>query len=158
MLWSPRSEYRSSLFCESGGWYDPLQKAEEPRKASPKQIQHLASLAACSSYNLTIPANDRIELNYSDYEMVEASVKNKSDNQINVAVMPQNSEDQIRGFGLNRKSNADVLVEGENRLVLQNTNSEIFGWRADNYKWFEIDTPQDLQIAEKLFLTKNSEV
>lgn len=85
----------------------------------------LATVAgACTSaqkFSLTIPAQDRVELNYAQYDRYKASIKNQTKEGIDVAVIDKDDR-QISGFGLGPNSRSDITVSGNNTLVLQNTS------------------------------------
>lgn len=78
--------------------------------------------SACSSSKMfvNIPAQQTLELSYPNYEVFMASLKNKSTDDIEVAVLSKSSEKQIRGFGLAQGGKAEVMVESSSKLVLKN--------------------------------------
>lgn len=80
----------------------------------------LPALIACSTSQSTIviPAQERIVFSYPAIEVVEATLTNKSNSTIQVAV--RNDTAQVRGFGLAKKAKATILVEAENQLVIRN--------------------------------------
>lgn len=82
-------------------------------------------LASCSTTNvLVIPAKQAVEIDYNNYQMYNATIKNKSMKGIDVAVLNKISDEQIRGFGLGIKGTETVMVEQENKLVLSNTTNK----------------------------------
>jgi hypothetical protein len=84
----------------------------------------LIFMAACSSNSivLEIPAKQNVELDYSEFDYYTASVNNKSVKSINVSVLSNSDETQVRGFGLGPKGKDDVMVEKPNKLVIKNEN------------------------------------
>ena len=67
-----------------------------------------------------VPAKQSIEIDYPNYDLFNVNLKNSSLKNLEVAVLSKANNTKIKGFGLGKKGNADVLVEAENKLVLQN--------------------------------------
>ena len=86
----------------------------------------LFGLMACSAQEMsvTIPANQRIEIDFPNYALWIAALHNKSSQQIEIVVLNKSTQDTIRGFGLNFKAKAEVQVERGNKLVLSNNTSK----------------------------------
>ncbi len=80
---------------------------------------------SCSSNKtvFVIPQNSTIEIDYAEYDMTKATIKNKSFKEIDVVVLSKENSEQVRGFGLGVRGEADVMVERENKLVLKNTSN-----------------------------------
>ena len=72
---------------------------------------------------MNIPANDQIELDYPEDETYAAHIKNKSFNGLSIAVVDNNTDEFVRGFGLGKKGKAEVIVEGNSKLVIKNENN-----------------------------------
>ena len=94
----------------------------------PKQLLLLAFvliLNACSTTKsvLNIPANQSIEIDYPTYDFYNVKLKNKGREELAVAVLSKDNNEQVRGFGLGKKSTVDVLVEAENKLSIKNTSN-----------------------------------
>lgn len=86
----------------------------------------LLTSCATSSSIMTIPANQSVEIDYPGYDVYEVTLKNKSRRGMDVAVISKSTDDQVRGFGLGIKSKAEVMVESESKLVIQNNgNSDL---------------------------------
>jgi hypothetical protein len=80
---------------------------------------------SCSTTNvLVIPANQSVEIDFSNYEQYDAQIKNTSMKAVEVAVLDEISGEQVRGFGLGIKANETVMVEKTSKLVLTNTNDD----------------------------------
>lgn len=73
--------------------------------------------------SLKVPAGESLEVNAPDQQLYTAQVKNQSFREIDVAVLSQSDDRQVRGFGLPAKSKADVSLEPENRLVFKNNGA-----------------------------------
>jgi len=82
-----------------------------------------ASCTTSQQMTATIPANDQVELTYPEYELAEVSIKNRSLNTIEVAVLEQDDRDFVRGFGLGKLGGESVMLEKENTLVLRNDSN-----------------------------------
>ncbi len=87
-------------------------------------IAILFGLSACTMNKsvVVIPAGQTIELDYPDYEVYRATLKNKGGKGLEVAVLSKDENKQIRGFGLGTLGKVDVMVEAANKLVLRNKN------------------------------------
>lgn len=80
-------------------------------------------IASCSTTNVfVIPANQSVEIDYNNYELYDAQIKNTSTKGVEVAVLDKVSGEKIRGFGLGIKANQTITVEKTSKLVLTNTN------------------------------------
>lgn len=91
-------------------------------------ISIILILGSCHSgkSTISIPANQAVELDYPNYEMYRATIKNKSLSAIDVTVRSKSDDTQISGFGLGKMGVEDILVASENKLVIQNnTNSDV---------------------------------
>ena len=79
---------------------------------------------ACSApkNSVHIPANQTIEMDYPQYGLWMASLKNKSMVGVDIHVINKSTKDTIRGFGLNLKGQADVMVERDAYLCIVNTS------------------------------------
>ncbi|MCG8329133.1 MAG: hypothetical protein MI974_15670 [Chitinophagales bacterium] len=86
-------------------------------------IAIIISSCATNYSAVNIPAGQTVELDYPNYEVYKASLKNRALKGIEVAVLSKQNERQIRGFGLGMKAKADVMVEMGNKLSLRNNNS-----------------------------------
>lgn len=83
--------------------------------------------ASCSVNHSTvsIPAKQKIVVDYPNYSLFSAKIKNQSFNAMEVKVLSKDLK-QVRGFGLSAMGNAKVMVEKENQLVLvNNSDSDI---------------------------------
>lgn len=67
-----------------------------------------------------VPPGESVEVDYSSYAVYEACVNNRSGNEVLVRVRSKDTDQQIRGFGLDGGSRARVRVEAGNKLVLRN--------------------------------------
>lgn len=85
----------------------------------------LVVLSACatSSSVVKVPANERVVVDGLNYDMSRVSLKNKSLKTVGVAVVNDDGE-QIRGFGLGPTGKADIMVESEYKLYIQNKNGD----------------------------------
>lgn len=86
-------------------------------------IAIIISSCATNYSAVNIPAGQTVELDYPEYEVYKASIKNKALKGIEVAVLSKQDERQVRGFGLGMKAKADVMIEKGNKLSLRNNNS-----------------------------------
>lgn len=82
---------------------------------------------ACSSNHLSvqIPPQQTLTLDYPNYELFSANVKNNSFAQVDVAVISKQTAQQVRGFGLSPMGKATVMVEKENHLELTNATEKM---------------------------------
>lgn len=95
------------------------------------RLKHLLLLAivsilsACSTTKsvLLIPANQSIEIDYPTYDLYDVKLKNKGREELAVAVLSKDKNEQVRGFGLGKKATVDVLVEAENKLSIKNSSN-----------------------------------
>lgn len=80
------------------------------------------SFGSCGMNRTTvsIPAKQNIVLDYPDYSLYSAQIKNQTFKPIEVKVWSKEDDTTIRGFGLSGLGNAKVMVEKENQLVLVN--------------------------------------
>lgn len=80
-------------------------------------------LCSCSSNRsvIRIPSQQYVEIDYPNYDMFRATLKNTSSDAVDVAVISKQGDEQVRGFGLGPKSKVDVVVESENKLVIRNS-------------------------------------
>ncbi|MEM7551379.1 MAG: hypothetical protein AAF363_16985 [Bacteroidota bacterium] len=74
---------------------------------------------------IEIPPKQTIQIDYPNYDVWQATLKNKSLKGIDVAVMLKQDGYQVRGFGLGTKGNVDVMVEQESILVLKNDTKSV---------------------------------
>ncbi len=82
-------------------------------------------MAGCASEKtvVTIPARESAILDVPEqYALASAKIRNQSANDLAIKVFDQVSNDLKRGFGLAPNSTAEVLVERESRLILDNDN------------------------------------
>ena len=86
----------------------------------------LIFLSSCASQknNISIPANNSIEISYSNFDVFEASIKNKSLKDLEISVVSKMDNQQVKGFGLGMQGSADVTVENENKLVISNSSNQ----------------------------------
>lgn len=87
-------------------------------------IIFVALLSACATTNsvVKLPANESIAVEGLKYDMSRVSLKNKSLTTVEVAVINEDGE-TVRGFGLGPTGKADIMVESENKLYLQNESN-----------------------------------
>lgn len=80
---------------------------------------------SCTSQKslLSIPDNQRIEIDYPNYKLFQATLTNRSSKDLKVSVLSKQNQEQIRGFGLEGRATAEVMVETENKLMLTNQNN-----------------------------------
>jgi hypothetical protein len=80
------------------------------------------TLFSCSSSNvlLQIPSQQAVELDYIDYDLYEASIKNDSEAELEVKVLDKRTDEFIRGFGLGQNKKARVIVGQNGKLNLRN--------------------------------------
>ncbi len=76
-----------------------------------------------SQSTFVIPGNSSIEIDIPNYELYGAMIKNKSVNELGVSVVNKESNEKVKGFGLNAKAKDIISVAGPNKLVLSNTSS-----------------------------------
>lgn len=67
-----------------------------------------------------IPAQKTVELDYPEYDIYAAQLRNKSLNGLGIAVFSKDKNEQVRGFGLGPKSGSQVMIERESKLVIKN--------------------------------------
>jgi len=86
----------------------------------------LAVLSSCASQknNISIPANNSIEISYSNFDVFEATIKNKSLKDLEISVVSKMDNQQVKGFGLQMQGREDISVEKENKLVIYNTSNQ----------------------------------
>lgn len=87
------------------------------------------TLGACvtEKASVYVPAKQSVEIDYPNYELFVATLKNGSKSAVDVAVLSKDNNEKVRGFGLNVKGKANVMVEAGNKLVLQNdSNAPIY--------------------------------
>jgi len=82
--------------------------------------------ASCSSskVTVTIPEQQKAELEESPFERNEAKIQNQSAVGIEVVVLDKETDQQISGFGLDKRANAKVYLGGNEKLVLANSSNE----------------------------------
>lgn len=89
----------------------------------------LLTIFLCANLSLScqsvvdIPAGETIELKYTEFEYTNVQLKNKSMKPIEVSVLSNDSEKQLRSFGLAKLAKEEVMVESTSKLILKN-NSE----------------------------------
>ena len=85
----------------------------------------MALFCACSSNQtiVSVPANQVMELDYPNYEVFKATLKNKSLKGLEVAVLSKYNDEEISSFGLGTKGDVDVFVKADNKLVFKNNNN-----------------------------------
>ncbi|WP_044203197.1 hypothetical protein [Flammeovirga sp. OC4] len=85
------------------------------------QLIALFLISSCTTTKtaLVVPPNSSIEIDYPNMDVFRASIKNGGDD-VGIAVLSKSTEQQIRGFGLAPRANADVMVERENKLTVKN--------------------------------------
>lgn len=69
---------------------------------------------------LRIAPNETVEFDVASNQLYEARLKNRSSSEVEVAVLDKRSDEMVRGFGLGRSGEADVIVEGNSKLALRN--------------------------------------
>lgn len=81
---------------------------------------------SCSSSNyvVNVPAQQHVTVDDKGYLSYEATLKNKSFSDLNVAVLNKETNEQMSGFGLGKKAKVDVIVNQEGKLVLNNPNDK----------------------------------
>ena len=84
----------------------------------------LFALTLTAQNSITISAGESIELDYPEYEACQASIKNKSMQTINVAVLAKEDKKQLRGFGLGKKGKEEIMVENTSLLVISNNSKK----------------------------------
>lgn len=80
----------------------------------------------CTSSRSTvvIPANQTVQIDYSQYALYEMKLRNASKNSIDVKVLNKETGEFQRGFGLEGSGRADVIVERGSTLQLFNSSDE----------------------------------
>lgn len=84
--------------------------------------------SACAQQKMValVDANDELALTYTSYDYHNIQLKNNSSNVVEVGVQSSTSNELLRGFGLGANSQATLMVEKGNKLVLRNsTDNEI---------------------------------
>lgn len=85
----------------------------------------LPLLVSCgSSAVLTIPANNKIDLDYPDYIRYSVELKNKSKEEVEVRVKSKSTGEFFSGFGLAPKGEATVTVNNQGILEIKNPNNK----------------------------------
>lgn len=85
-----------------------------------------ASCSTSQKMTVQISAQDKVELNYPQYEMSIVDLNNKSGKPVQVSIVEQDDQDFVRGFGLGMMAKESIMVEQGNTLVLTNqTDSPI---------------------------------
>lgn len=88
----------------------------------------LLTIFLCANLSLScqsvvdIPAGETIELKYTEFEYTDVQLKNKSMKPIEVSVLSNDSEKQLRSFGLAKLAKEEVMVESTSTLILKNKN------------------------------------
>lgn len=101
-------------------------------------------LASCSTSKTTVkvPAQQSIAISDNGYLSYQATLKNKSLSNIDVAVLNKDTDEQMSGFGLGKKAKVDVVVIQEGKLVLSNPNNKDVSIGV-SYKELSIDQISD---------------
>lgn len=81
---------------------------------------------SCSSVRTTVivPPNTNEEIKSPTYDVSLATIRNQSDQDLGIAVV-NGSGEQLRGFGLGKRSKNKVLVEKNSTLVLDNASNQL---------------------------------
>jgi len=90
------------------------------------KLSFLVLLVSCQTTQeaVRIPANDSVQLENPSDGMYEAILSNRSFKSLEVKVLNKQSNEVIRGFGLGRRGNAEILVEEDAILVLTNDGDQ----------------------------------
>lgn len=81
-----------------------------------------------------IPAQDKVELTYPQYEMSMVDLKNKSGKPVQVEVVEEDDQDFVRGFGLGMMAKESIMLEQENTLVLTNQTDSPIKIKVEAYE------------------------
>lgn len=81
--------------------------------------------------NLSVPANQSVEVDYPDLEDYDARIANRSRENLTVRVVSKETGEQVRGFGLGPRGRATVKVEASNQLILVNEGDAAAGLRLN---------------------------
>lgn len=87
----------------------------------------LVTLMSCSSNRniVPVPANDKIIIDNKYMDSFEATIRNKSFQNLEVAVINDKTMKQTSGFGLGKKATVEVIVgEGETLHILNPNQKE----------------------------------
>ena len=79
--------------------------------------------------DVQVLAGQTLELDYPALAFYEANIKNKTAQGIDVSVRSKSTNEQLKGFGLNKNSRAKIGVEQNNKLVLNNNGAKDVGLR-----------------------------
>lgn len=101
-------------------------------------------LASCSTSktSVQVPAQQSITISDNGYIAYEATLKNKSFSDINVAVLSKDTDEPMSGFGLGKLAKVDVVVNQQGKLVLSNPNNKDVSVGV-SYKQLAIDQISD---------------
>lgn len=79
----------------------------------------------CYAQNIVqIPSGQSVEIDYPNYEAYEVSLSSKGLKSLGIKVVNKSSNEQVRGFGLNKLGKAEVLVEQGSKLVMENKSNK----------------------------------
>jgi len=85
-------------------------------------------LVACfqlsAKEKIEIPAGETVALTYEEFARYSVKISNKSNKQIDVAVINPATDRQVSGFGLGPLGNAILYVAEGNILTLKNTSAK----------------------------------
>lgn len=101
---------------------------------------------APNAFKVTVPAQQSIMVNNNGFATYEATIKNKSGLDLEVAVKDKISLKQTSGFGLGRRASVDVIVNETGVLHLANpTNKDV----QVSISQKEMDTTQIMRPKQK---------
>lgn len=80
--------------------------------------------AQAQEFSLEIPAGQSLEIDLPDMDLYRAYLRNSPSSTLEVSVRERNSGEQLRGLGLSPSAKADLLVERDAYLNLQNNSEE----------------------------------
>lgn len=83
-------------------------------------------MTSCSSTKevIELGANESKEINFQGNSSYEASVSNKSQNDLEINIVDKESGVKVGGFGLAQSASEKVMISTSNKLVVTNTNGK----------------------------------
>lgn len=109
---------------------------------------------SCSSVRTTVivPPNNNEEIKSPTYDVRLATIRNQSDQDLGIAVV-NGSGEQLRGFGLGKRSKNKVLVEKNSTLVLDNASNQSI---KATVSFKESEMPRDPKDRAISFVLRNN--
>lgn len=83
------------------------------------------SFVSAQKSKVEIPVNGSLELDYSNFEMYQLTLKNNMSKGVEVKVVNKETGDFVRGFGLGPVGKVEVMVENTSKIVFTNTGDKM---------------------------------